>query len=117
MAVKTRSELRVVRHTRIRKHLVGTTERPRLAIFKSQKHLYAQIIDDSKGATLAAASSAEKALSAGDNLAGAKLIGEALAKRAKENGLSAVVFDRGGFRYHGCIAALADGARQGGLEF
>ena len=117
MAVKTRSHMRVVRHKRIRKHLAGSPDRPRLAIFKSQKHLYAQIIDDSQGVTLAAASSTEKALGATDNVEGAKKLGLALAQRAKEKGVSKVVFDRGGFRYQGCVASLADGAREAGLEF
>ena len=109
--------MRVVRHVRIRKHLVGTAERPRLAVFKSQKHIYAQVIDDSQGITLAAASSTEKGLSAADTVGGAKLVGEALAKRASEKGVKTVVFDRGGFRYHGVVASLADGARSAGLEF
>lgn len=117
MAVKTRSEMRVVRHKRIRKHLKGTAERPRLAVFRSQKHIYAQLIDDSTGHTLAAASTAEKALGATDTIEGAKKVGEALAKRATEKGVKAVVFDRGGFRYHGMVASLADGARAAGLEF
>lgn len=109
--------MRVIRHKRIRKNLVGTTERPRLAVFKSQKHIYAQVIDDSQGVTLAAASSTEKGLSAADNVEGAKKVGEALASRAKEKGVNSVVFDRGGFRYHGVVASLADGAREGGLDF
>lgn len=117
MAVKTRSEMRVVRHKRIRKHLKGTAERPRLAVFRSQKHIYAQLIDDSTGHTLAAASTVEKGLAATDTVEGAKKVGEALAKRATEKGVKAVVFDRGGFRYHGMVASLADGARAAGLEF
>lgn len=117
MAVKTRSEMRVVRHKRIRKHLKGTAERPRLAVFRSQKHIYAQLIDDSTGHTLAAASTVEKGLAATDTVEGAKKVGEALAKRATEKGVKAVVFDRGGFRYHGMVASLADGARSAGLEF
>jgi large subunit ribosomal protein L18 len=117
MAVKTRSEMRVVRHKRIRKHLKGTAERPRLAVFRSQKHIYAQLIDDSTGHTLAAASTVEKGLAAADTVEGAKKVGEALAKRATEKGVKAVVFDRGGFRYHGMVASLADGARAAGLEF
>lgn len=117
MAVKTRSDMRVVRHKRIRKNIVGTADKPRLAVFKSQKHLYAQVIDDTKGHTLASASTAEKALKAADNLAGAKQLGLELGKRAKEQGVKAVVFDRGGFQYHGCVASLADGAREAGLEF
>lgn len=117
MANKSRSNMREVRHKRIRKHLNGTAERPRLSVFKSSKHLSAQIIDDVARVTLVAASTQEKDLKAGDNLAGAKAVGEALAKRAKEKGIKQVVFDRGGFRYHGVVASLADGARQGGLEF
>ena len=117
MAVKTRSELRVVRHKRIRKHLTGTSERPRLAIFRSQKHLYAQIIDDSKGVTLASASTTEKGLAAADTVDGAKKVGAAVAERAKKAGVKSVVFDRGGFQFHGCVASLAEGAREGGLEF
>lgn len=117
MAIKTRSEMRVIRHKRIRKHLAGTESRPRLAVFRSQKHIYAQIIDDSKGITLAAASSAEKSLSAADTIEGAKKVGEALGQRAKEKGVTKVIFDRGGFRYHGCVASLADGAREAGLDF
>lgn len=117
MATKSRSDMRVVRHERIRKVLRGTPERPRLAVFRSQKHIYAQIIDDVSGKTLAAASSLEKALKAPDNKDGAKIVGATLAKRAKEAGVAQVVFDRGGFRYHGCVASLAEGAREAGLEF
>jgi large subunit ribosomal protein L18 len=117
MPAKTRSDMRTVRHKRIRKHLTGTTDRPRLSVFKSTKHISAQIIDDTAGKTLVAASTQEKDLKAGDNLAGAKVVGQALAKRAKEAGIKKVVFDRGGFRYHGVVASLADGAREGGLEF
>ncbi|MCU0315664.1 MAG: 50S ribosomal protein L18 [Fimbriimonadaceae bacterium] len=117
MSVKTRSALRVVRHNRLRKHLAGTAERPRLSVFRSQKHIYAQVIDDSTGHTLAAASTAEKAIGALDNIDGAKTVGKILAERALEKGVKAVVFDRGGFRYHGCVASLADGAREAGLEF
>lgn len=117
MAVKTRSFMRKVRHERIRKFLAGTPERPRLAVFRSTKHLYAQVIDDVNGCTLAAASTTEKTLKATDTVEGAKLVGQALAKRAVEKGVKSVVFDRGGFQYHGTIASLADGAREGGLEF
>lgn len=109
--------MRVIRHKRIRKNVVGTPERPRLSVFKSQKHVYAQVIDDTKGVTLAAASTTEKALAATDNLEGAKKVGEELAKRAAAAGVKAVVFDRGGFRYHGVVASLADSARGAGLEF
>lgn len=117
MSVKTRSFMRKVRHERIRKFLAGTAERPRLAVFRSTKHLYAQVIDDVSGHTLAAASTTEKDLKATDTVEGAKLVGQAVAKRALEKGVKAVVFDRGGFQYHGTIASLADGAREGGLEF
>jgi large subunit ribosomal protein L18 len=109
--------MREVRHKRIRKHLRGTPERPRLSVYKSTHHISAQIIDDTAGATLAAASTQEKSLGAQDTIAGAKAVGQALAKRAKEKGINKVVFDRGGFRYHGVVASLADGAREGGLEF
>lgn len=117
MATKTRQQLRVVRHERLRKRVEGTTQRPRLAVYRSLKHIAAQIIDDTTGKTLVAASSLEKALSASGNRDGAKQVGTKLAERAKEQGITAVVFDRGGFRYHGRIAALADGAREAGLEF
>jgi len=109
--------MRVIRHKRIRKHLVGTAERPRLAVFKSQKHLYAQVIDDSTGRTLAAASTGEKDLKATDTVEGAKIVGQMLGKRASELGIKSVVFDRGGFRYTGCVASLAEGAREAGLVF
>lgn len=117
MANKSRSDMREVRHKRIRKNLTGTAARPRLSVYKSAKHLSAQIIDDVSRTTLVAASSQEKDLKASDTVAGAKVLGEALAKRAKEKGIKQVVFDRGGFRYHGVVASLAEGARQGGLEF
>jgi large subunit ribosomal protein L18 len=96
----------------------GTDARPRLAVFRSLKHIYAQVIDDRAGRTLAAASSAEKIASPnGGNIAGAKEIGSLIAKRAQEAGIKAVVFDRGGFLYHGRIKALAEAAREAGLEF
>lgn len=117
MAVKTRSELRVIRHERLRKKIFGTTERPRLAVYRSSKHLSAQIIDDVNGVTLAAVSTQEKDLKAGDNQDGALTLGKTLAERAKAKGVKAVVFDRGGYQYHGTIAKLAEGARDGGLEF
>lgn len=117
MAVKSRSIMRKVRHERIRKHLSGTPERPRLSVFRSNKHIVAQIIDDVNGTTLAAASTHEKALGAKGGVDGAKKVGEALAKRAKDKGITQVVFDRGGFRYMGSVKGLADGAREGGLEF
>jgi large subunit ribosomal protein L18 len=114
---KTRGELRVARHERLRKKLAGTPTKPRLAVFRSLKHISAQIIDDSTGTTLAAASSLEKGLDSKGNAGGAKVVGAKLAERAKEKGISSVVFDRGGFRYHGRVAALAEGARGAGLEF
>lgn len=117
MSKRTAEEQRIARHKRLRKRLEGTTERPRLAVFRSLKHIYAQIIDDSTGTTIAAASSQEKSIKAGGNAEGAKLIGAELAKRAKAKGIEAVVFDRGGFRYHGRVANLAEGAREGGLKF
>jgi len=106
-----------MRHDRIRKTLSGTSERPRLAVYRSLKHISAQIIDDVSGKTICSASSLEKTLESVGNADGAKKIGEALAKRAKEKGVTTVVFDRGGFRFHGRIASLAAGAREGGLEF
>ena len=105
-------------HTRIRKKVKGDAVRPRLAVFRSLKHIYAQIIDDRSGQTLASASTNEKGGSPnGGNLAGAKEIGKLVAERAVEKGVKKVVFDRGGFLYHGRIKALADAARAAGLEF
>lgn len=117
MATKTRQELRSARHARLRKTISGTAERPRLSVFRSLKHISAQIIDDTTGTTLVAASTVEKDLGVKGGVDGAKTIGLKLAERAKEKGISSVVFDRGGFRYHGQVAALAEGAREGGLEF
>ena len=117
MAKQTRSELRTARHARLRRRVSGTTERPRLAVFRSLKHISAQIIDDSTGHTLVSASSVEKAHEGNGNKDGAKSVGATLAQRAKEKGINMVVFDRGGFQYHGRVASLADGAREGGLEF
>jgi large subunit ribosomal protein L18 len=116
MATKSRNDMRVVRHQRLRKRVVGTADRPRLAVFRSIKHISAQLIDDTTGTTVAAASSLEKALASG-TVEGAKKVGETLAQRAKEKGVQLAVFDRGGFRYHGRVASLAAGAREGGLEF
>lgn len=120
MATTNRREIRNRIHTRIRRRVKGTAERPRLAVFRSLKHLSAQLIDDEKGHTLVSASSTEKKLglgTKGGNVAGAKEIGKLVAERAKEKGLKKVVFDRGGFLYHGRIKALADSAREAGLEF
>lgn len=116
---KTKRTARQRRHARVRKTVRGTQARPRLAVFRSNKHITAQIIDDRAGTTLVAASSAEAAMrsTAHGNIAEAKQIGALLAERAKAKGISAVVFDRGGYLYHGRIAALADAAREGGLEF
>jgi len=110
---------RLKRKISIRKRLTGTAEQPRLTVFRSAKHIYAQVIDDASGKTLASASSKEKQLS-GDNLPKkemAKKVGELLAHRCKENEIGAVVFDRNGFRYHGRVQAIAEGAREGGLSF
>ena len=114
-------------HKRIRRRLLGSSERPRLAVFRSLNHIYAQVIDDGAGHTLVSASSnekkgtekkgAKKALKAGGNVAGAKAVGKLVAERAKEKGIQAVVFDRGGYLYHGRIKALADAAREAGLKF
>jgi len=145
-----KNEIRWRIHKRIRHKVRGTGERPRLAVFRSLSHIYAQIIDDTKGQTLVAAASSEESLrgaaptapaakpakgekgekekktatkagppakASGGNLAGAKLIGQAIANRAKEKGIKRVVFDRGGYIYHGRIKALADAAREAGLEF
>ena len=117
MATRTKKNLRDARHTRIRKRVTGSAERPRLAVFRSLKNISAQIIDDATGTTIAAASSQEKGLGTKGNAEGAKAVGTALAQRAKEKGITSVVFDRGGFKYHGRVASLADGAREAGLEF
>jgi large subunit ribosomal protein L18 len=117
MPKNTRNDSRVVRHIRIRKRVEGSPAQPRLAVYRSLKHISAQIIDDSSGKTLAAAGSQEKTLKVTGNRQGAKAIGAILAERAKKAGVTAVVFDRGGFRYHGRIASLAEGAREGGLKF
>jgi len=116
---KARREGRLRRHRRVRKKIHGTAERPRLAVFRSNKHIVAQVIDDRAGRTLAAASTHEADLrtSATGNVDAATKVGQLLAERAKAAGIDQVVFDRGGFRYHGRVAALADGAREGGLTF
>jgi large subunit ribosomal protein L18 len=114
-------ERRQIRRYRIRKRVIGSPERPRLSVFRSSKHIYAQVIDDAAGRTLAAASSLEKDLKAnlktGADKAAAGAVGKLLAERAKKAGVENVVFDRGGYRFHGRIKALADGAREGGLSF
>ena len=112
------NEIRSRIHKRIRRKVQGTSERPRLAVFRSVAHIYAQVIDDSKGQTIISASSVEKASKTnGGNVAAAKLIGKAIAQRAQEKGIKKVVFDRGGYQYHGRVKALADAAREAGLEF
>jgi len=113
-----KKEIRSRIHRRIRRKLRGSTERPRLAVFRSVAHIYAQVIDDAEGKTLVSASSVDKgAKTNGGNLAGAKAIGKLVAERAKEKGIKQVVFDRGGYLYHGRVKALAEAARAAGLEF
>lgn len=116
-----RNEARKRRHRRIRKKISGTPERPRLNVFRSLKHMYAQIIDDTRGVTLVAASTLDKALrdqiSNGGNVESARKVGELVAKRALEKGITKVVFDRGGYKYHGRVRALAEAAREAGLDF
>ena len=118
---KSRSEVRVKKHNRIRNRFAGTAQRPRLAVFRSNNHMYAQIIDDSVGNTLAAASTVEKAARAElehtNDVAAAAYVGTLNAKRALEKGIEEVVFDRGGFIYQGKVQALADAAREAGLKF
>ena len=118
---RSREELRKKKHMRIRNRLSGTTTRPRLAVFRSNNHMYAQIIDDTVGNTLAAASTLEKEvktdLEKTNNVDAAAYLGKVIAKRAMDKGITEVVFDRGGFLYHGKIAALAEAAREAGLVF
>jgi large subunit ribosomal protein L18 len=124
MKIRTKKDRRERIQFRQRKRISGTAERPRLAVFRSISHIYAQVIDDRDGKTVASASSTEKALKAtfsgkvrGGNLAGAEALGQVIAGRLKEKGISRVVFDRGGNLYHGRIRAVADAARKAGLEF
>jgi len=118
---KSRTEVRVKKHNKIRNRFSGTTERPRLAVFRSNNHMYAQIIDDTVGNTLVSASTLEKDVKAElkktNDVEAAAYLGTVIAKRAIEKGINAVVFDRGGFIYQGKIAALAEAAREAGLEF
>ncbi len=118
---KSRQEVRVKKHNRMRNRFSGTAERPRLAVFRSNNHMYAQIIDDTVGNTLVSASTLEKSvkseLEKTNNVDAAAYLGTIIAKRAIEKGIKAVVFDRGGYLYHGKVAALADAAREAGLEF
>ena len=117
--VSSRSASRVKRHERIRLHLSGTASRPRLAIFRSLNHIYAQVIDDTSGKTLAAASSLDAALrgATGTKVEDAKRVGTLVAERAKTAGVDKVVFDRAGFQYHGRVRSLAEAAREAGLDF
>ena len=109
---------RLKRHKRVRAKLSGTSERPRLNVFRSEKNIYAQVIDDEKGVTLVSASSQDKGFeNYGGNIEAAKAIGTEIAKRALEKGITEVVFDRGGYVYHGRVAALAEAAREAGLKF
>ena len=109
---------RLKRHKRVRAHISGTAERPRLVVFRSAKHIYAQVIDDQVGKTLAAADTNEKDFGAyGGNVEAAKKLGGMIAERALKAGIENVVFDRGGYLYHGRVKALAEGAREGGLKF
>ena len=113
----TRSQ-RIKRHKRVRAKISGTPERPRLCVFRSEKHIYAQIIDDVNGNTLVSASSVEKDFEGlGSNKTAARTVGKTVAERAKAKGIDTVVFDRGGYVYHGRVQELAEGAREGGLEF
>lgn len=116
-----RNEVRQRKHTRVRKKILGTAERPRLNVFRSLNNIYVQVIDDKTGNTLVSASTIDEALKNkvkfGGNIAAAKEVGTLIAKRAQEAGISAVVFDRGGYIYHGRIQAIADAAREGGLVF
>ena len=120
MAKKNPRLMRKIRHQRVRTDLRGTAERPRLAVFRSLQHIYAQVIDDDKGHTIVAASSADKGLASEEELTKTALadkVGTEVARKASEAGIKQVVFDRGGFRYHGRVRALADGARKAGLDF
>ena len=113
----SRNEVRKERHERVRTKIVGTNEVPRLCVFRSNTNIYAQIINDLEGTTLVAASSLENKDKIGSNVEAAKLVGASLAKKAKDAGITKVVFDRGGYLYHGRVKALADACRDGGLEF
>ena len=121
MNIAEKERLRKKRHKRVRYKVSGTAERPRLNVSRSVQHIYAQLIDDAAGHTLAAASTLDKGLKAelksGGNVAAATAVGKLIAERAKSAGIASVVFDRGGYKYHGRIQALADGAREGGLQF
>ena len=117
-SAKDKRNARIRRHARVRKHVRGTAERPRLAVFRSNKHIYAQVIDDGPGHTLAAASTLEADLRSGNtsDTDAARRVGQLVAQRAREAGIERVVFDRGGFLYRGRVAAVAEAAREAGLE-
>jgi large subunit ribosomal protein L18 len=122
MRIEEKEDLRRKRHRRVRAKVSGTPARPRLNVSRSLQHIYAQIIDDTTGRTLAHASTVDAALrgkgpSAGGNVAAAKAVGKLIAERGQEKGITAVVFDRGGYKYHGRVQALADSAREAGLQF
>ena len=114
---ESRNEQRKIRHARVRNKISGTSECPRLNVFRSNSHIFAQIIDDEKGTTLVSSSSQELKIKNGGNIEGAKLVGKDIAEKAKKSGIAKVVFDRGGYLYHGRVEALADAARENGLEF
>jgi large subunit ribosomal protein L18 len=118
-APKTRTDLRYRRHLRVRRRLAGSAERPRLVVFRSLKHIYAQLVNDDLGVTLLGVSDASEGIQAGGagKVARGKAVGKLLAEKAKAAGVTKVVFDRAGYRYHGRVQAVADGAREGGLEF
>jgi len=116
-AAKARRSGRIKRHARVRRRVSGTSERPRLAVFRSNRHIYAQLIDDVARHTLAAAGSRTQQVEGADKSAEARRVGQELATKAKAAGITAVVFDRGGFKFHGRVKALADAAREHGLEF
>jgi large subunit ribosomal protein L18 len=124
MKIKTKQDRRERIHLRLRKRVTGTAERPRLSVFRSEAHIYAQVIDDLAGRTIVSASSVEPAVKAkfdgtarGSNKAGAVVVGKEVAERLREKGITRVVFDRGGFLYHGRVRAVAEAAREAGLEF
>ena len=119
MANRSRNDNRVARHERVRKNVSGTPEVPRLCVYRSNSHIYAQVIDDTTGTTLAAASSLDKdaKLDNGSNIDAAKEVGKLIAQRAQDKKITEVVFDRGGYVYHGRVAALAEAAREAGLQF
>ena len=114
---ESKNSQRIMRHKRVRKNISGTSEMPRLNVFRSNTQIYAQIINDETGTTLASSSSVQIKIKNGGNIEGAKLVGADIAKKAKEANISKVVFDRGGYQYHGRVEALADAARENGLEF